>query len=513
MSAVGAVVVASLVWLTGVVSAHTQSHLLSVQTDAAGVLLAEGVSLVQTPLTTALAVAQATHGDVVAVQRSVGDEVGMRHQLFRSFSLWELTVRGPVRLMALGARTPLGAGTASFATAISRIRGPQELTVVDFRSADKGASRLDCALESAGPLTYVVLAAVALPLGRRAIVPPSPVFRDLDFALYLGTRPRADRLLEATTPQPSHGSTASVRVPFGTTMLDFVASARHPLGGELLPALPWIVGAVGTALLAAAAVTTTWLMRRRQVAELLAQENLRLYAEQRSIAEVLQNALLPKHLPSIPGVALAARYVPGDPSADVGGDWYDVIRCDDTSFLFAVGDVSGRGVPAASVMASLHYAIRAYAAQGDPAEAILRKLTSLLDVARDDHFATVLLGHVDVPGHRLTLVNAGHLPPLVVSPEGARYIEVDPGLPIGVAEELHYVARTFTLPEGASVLAYTDGLIERRGESLDTSLARLREVVAVAFDGPEQLLERVISMLASSAAPDDVALLAMRWTD
>jgi len=512
VSTVGAIVIASLAWLTGVVNSHTQSHLLSIQTDAAGVLLGEGVSLVQTPLMTAAAVARASHGDVAAVERSVSGEVGTHQRLFRSFSLWELTARGPVRLMALGQRTPLSARAATFAPVISRIRAPQELTVIDLHGSPP---RLYGALEAIGAPAYVVLADVALPLGRRAIVPRSPAFRDLEFALYLGTRPRANRLLEATSPPPpARGVTASVRVPFGTTDLDFVASARRPLGGGLLPALPWIVGVVGAALLLAAAVTTQWLMRRRQTAELLARENLRLYAEQRSISEVLQNALLPKRLPSVPGIALAARYVPGDSTADIGGDWYDVVRCDDRSFLFAVGDVSGRGVPAASIMASLHYAIRAYAAQGDHAAAILHKLTSLLDVARDGHFATVLLGHVDVPGHRLTLVNAGHLPPLVVSGGGARFVHVVPGAPIGVVEGVRYVPHTVHVAHGASVLAYTDGLVERRGELLDAGMARLKEVVSVVPEAPERLLDRVISTLTSDAAAfDDIALLAMRWTD
>lgn len=505
----GAVVIASLAWLSGVVSSHTQSHLLSIQTDAAGVLLGEGVSLIQTPLTTAAAVAQASHGDVAAVERSIGTDVGAQPRLFRSFSLWELTARGPVRLMELGQRTPLSASATTFAPVASRIRAPQELTVLHLSGSPP---RLDCALEAVGTPTYVVLADVALPLGRRAIVPRSPAFRDLEFALYLGARPRPNRLLEATSP-PARGATASVRVPFGTTALDFVASARRPLGGGLLPALPWIVGAVGAALLVAAAITTQWLMRRRQTAELLARENLRLYAEQRSISEVLQDALLPKLLPSVPGIALAARYVPGDSTADIGGDWYDVVRCDDRSFLFAIGDVSGRGVPAASIMASLHYAIRAYAAQGDHAAAILHKLTSLLDVARDGHFATVLLGHVDVPGHRLTLVNAGHLPPLVVSAGGARFVHVAPGAPIGVVEGLRYVPQTVHVAPGASVLAYTDGLVERRGELLDAGMARLQQVVSVVPEAPERLLDRVIQTLTSDAAFDDVALLAMRWTE
>ena len=509
---VGAIVVASLAWLTAVVNSHTQSNLLHVQTDAAGLVLGDAISTIRAPLTTAVAVADASRGSVSAVEHYVAGDVGTKGRLFRSFSLWRLSPAGPVPLLHLGGRADLAGGATAFERVVAKIPAPHTLTVVDL--VDRSPPRIGYAVESIGATPrYIVFAESAVPSHHRAAVPASSAFYDLDFALYLGSTPVAGRLLEATTPPPTHGPTASIRVPFGTTALDLVTSARRPLGGGVLPALPWLIGVVGAALVAAGVAMAEWLMRRRRIAEHLARENLRLFAEQRSISQTLQNALLPKRLPSVPGIAFAARYVPGDSSADIGGDWYDVIRCDDRSFIFAIGDVSGRGVPAANTMASLHYAIRAYAAQGDDAETILHKLAALLDVVRDGHFATVLVGHVDVPDHRMTVVSAGHPPPLVVADGDAQFVNAVPGAPIGVAQTVRYVPLTVDVPRGAAVLAYTDGLVERRGEFIDAGLSRLREAAVAESGAPEHLLDRVVSTLTGDAAADDIALLAMRWDE
>jgi hypothetical protein len=508
---VGAIVVGSLVWLTGLVNSHAQAHLLATQTDAAGVVLNEAVRTIKTPLTTAVAVADASHGDVADVERYVVPDVGKRPRMFLSLSLWRISPSGPVPLMQLGQRSRLSTEPAALERIFSKVPAPEALSVVDL--VGQSPPRIGYAVESIGAAPrYAVFAESSLPPRHHAAIPPSSAFHDLSYSLYLGTRPVASHLLEATTPGPT-GPTTSLHVPFGTTTLDLVTSARRPLGGGILPALPWIIGVVGVALVAAAVVMTEWLTRRRSTAEHLAQENLRLYAEQRSISQTLQNALLPKRLPAVPGMAFAARYVPGDSSADIGGDWYDVIRCDDRSFIFAIGDVSGRGLPAANTMASLHYAIRAYAAQGDDAETILCKLTALLDVAQDGHFATVLLGHVDVPEHRVTAVSAGHLPPLVISHDGAEFVPVVSGAPIGVSEVEQYEPLTVEVPSGASVLAYTDGLVERRGEYLDAGLERLRRFAGAASGPPDRLLDHVVTMLAGESAADDVALLAMTWTE
>ena len=133
---------------------------------------------------------------------------------------------------------------------------------------------------------------------------------------------------------------------------------------------------------------TERLVRRRTHAEFLAEQNARLFSEQRSVAQTLQHSLLPEQLPDFDGLELAVRYVPGVDGVEIGGDWYDVIGRDNGDIIFVVGDVSGRGLRAATVMASLRYAIRAYAAQGDDPAIILAKLAKLIDIVRDGHFAT-----------------------------------------------------------------------------------------------------------------------------
>ena len=220
--------------------------------------------------------------------------------------------------------------------------------------------------------------------------------------------------MEASSNQfPLPGQRGHGVGPFGDTAITLVATPNGELGGTLLgPPAPGSSSCAGALLALAAAVVTDYLVRRRRQAEWLASENRRMYSEQRSIAEVLQHALLPQVLPEIAGVETAIRYVAGGEGTDVGGDWYDVIPLDHTHFVFVLGDVSGRGVEAATIMARLHFAIRAYAIQGDPPEEILGKLGRLLSIERDRSFATILCALVDVAGQPITLVNAGH-PPLL----------------------------------------------------------------------------------------------------
>src|SRR5262249_51869070 len=156
----------------------------------------------------------------------------------------------------------------------------------------------------------------------------------------------------------------------------------------------------------AAALLTERLVRRRTTAERRSTEVGLLYEEQRSVAETLQHALLPQRLPTVSGMQIAARYLPGGSDADIGGDWYGVVRLEDGRFVFVVGDVSGRGVSAAAVMASLQFACRAYALEGHPPSRILDQLMKNVEITRDGHFATVLCGLVDVGTHQVTLANA-----------------------------------------------------------------------------------------------------------
>jgi serine phosphatase RsbU (regulator of sigma subunit) len=163
-------------------------------------------------------------------------------------------------------------------------------------------------------------------------------------------------------------------------------------------------------------------------------------------------------------------------------------------------------------MASLHYAIRAYAAEGDQPSTILAKLCNLLDVDRDDHFATILAGYVDIDRREVTLASAGHFAPLLVGREENDYVEVETGVPIGIGNPSSYAAVTFSVPPHGTLWAFTDGLVERRGENLDAGLKRLREAAATDDGRPlgSQLAD-IIADLIPDGSNDDVAMLGIRW--
>ena len=197
--------------------------------------------------------------------------------------------------------------------------------------------------------------------------------------------------------------------------LTLVMSSSRSLAGSLPQRLPWIIAIAGLLLSLGAAAVVYVLVRRRRSAELLAGENRTLYAEQRSIAQTLQHALLPDRLPQIPGVETSGRYEAGEDGVDVGGDWYDVIDLGERRLLMVIGDVSGRGVRAAAVMARLRFAIGAYAPEVEDPAAILTKLSRLVSLVDEGHLATILCASIDVDARAIRIASAGHLPPLLIN--------------------------------------------------------------------------------------------------
>ena len=218
---------------------------------------------------------------------------------------------------------------------------------------------------------------------------------------------------------------------------------------------------------------TERLVRRRRQAERLAEENRRLYGEQRSASLTLQRSLLPKALPRIDGVEFAARYIPGESGMEVGGDWYNAIAIDDHRFAFAVGDVSGRGLAAATIMAGLRYTIRAYASLAYSPVQILETTSKEIDISSDGHFATVLIGLVDNDRREITMASAGHLPALLLNSEQAVFVNAPVGVPLGI-EGPGYESVTIPIAPNSTLIAYTDGLVERRNEVLNVGMERLR---------------------------------------
>ena len=244
----------------------------------------------------------------------------------------------------------------------------------------------------------------------------------------------------------------------------------------------------------------------------LAIEHVRAYGREHHIAETLQHTLLPQELPSLPGVALAARYLPAASEAEVGGDWYDAMGLTGGRVLLVMGDVSGKGLAAASMVGALRSAIRAYALEGHgPAQIAERLNAFVLGEPSREHMATLVLAVFDPVEAEFSYVNAGHPPPLTLSADGMpRYIDGARSVPLGVLPFPGYAEETVTLEPGGAVVLYTDGLVERRAENIDLGLDRLSEAAADGELEAEALCDRLLrAALPTGATGDDVALLTL----
>jgi len=227
------------------------------------------------------------------------------------------------------------------------------------------------------------------------------------------------------------------------------------------------------------------------------------------IAETLQRSLLPQQLPPVPGFRVQARYLPGGEGA-VGGDWYDVIALPDGRVGLVIGDVMGHGIGAAALMGHLRSALRAYALDGDPPERVLRRLDRFVQHLGATEMATVLYLVLDVAASTVSFASAGHPPPVLRCP-GQRAVTLDRGVgpPLGVWEDTPPVTGV-TLPPGASLVLFTDGLIERRGESITDGIERLQKALDEAPAGVARLCDHLVAGLLPGGAPaDDVAILAV----
>jgi len=487
-----------------------EKRLLRQRVREVGAVLMSTFSTVQTPLSSAAVLAEATNGNAAAFRRAMAPIIAQRRP-FISASIWNANGTSLRPLVAVGSTPELESQPPEKIRAFLRsATGAQGLSVYDMLGASD--RRLGYAQTvPSKDARYVVYGEALLPKNRRARIDKNSAFADLDYALFIGSQSQRDQLIASSTGGTLlHGRTASTTVPFGDSKLLIVMSPRRELGGTLLARLWWFLLIVGVVLTAAAATLVERLSRRRHQAEHLAEENAELYAAQRSVALTLQHSLLTQGFPRVAGLEIGARYVTGAEGIDIGGDWYDVVRLDDTRVIVAVGDVSGRGLPAATTMASLRFAIRAYAVQGDRPGTILTKLSDLLSVRSDGHFATVLCATIDLRDGTMTCANAGHPEPLLIASD-AQFVATHIGLPVGVERGSMYEERESLLPAIGTLLFYTDGLIERRGESLSAGLDRLTGVARCATGSLEKVLSTVLEQTIPNGSADDTALLGVRW--
>lgn len=238
-------------------------------------------------------------------------------------------------------------------------------------------------------------------------------------------------------------------------------------------------------------------------------ENAALYESMRSLALALQHSLLPAHLPSVDGVAVQVGYNPGDES-DVGGDLYDVMELSSGRIGIAIGDVQGRGAHAAAVMGQLRAALRAYAVLDlEPAQ-VLTHLDDLVQGLNEALLVTCVYAIYDPFTRECVLANAGHPPPLMAGAHGCHPMEVPPDVPLGVGG-VAFTDHAFKVAPGDTIVMYTDGVVERRGQSVDQGVRALCDALeAVGPSASPAALCRATLRASSGPLDDDRAVLAMR---
>jgi serine phosphatase RsbU (regulator of sigma subunit)/anti-sigma regulatory factor (Ser/Thr protein kinase) len=484
-----------------------QSKFLKSDLSQVASALEASVPSIQQPLVAGARIASSA--GVAPFRAYESTEVG-RGAPFRSVSLWRHE-RGSLTLVTVvGAPPEVLHGNEAVVTRMQALEPGERLGVLGLVVDPTRSLAFAELLPGTRLLVY---AEDPLPRGSAAQSAIGSPFAGLHFELFLGADQVRSKLIETDLPHGVDGRSSAATVPYGSSSVTIVAVLTSNPPGLLPAPLPRGIAAGGLALTALATLTAERLVRRRERAELVATDTGQRYDELRGISETLQHSLLPPEEVLFPGIAIAGAYVAGVRPLGVGGDWYDAIPIDDEHLFVSVGDVAGRGHRAATVMSSLRHAIRAYAVQGDSPGEVLRKLNDLVDVDRDDCFATVLAALVDVPSRTLEVVSAGHLPPLLVDEAGARYLSLNVSLPVGLVGEWSVpIATRVALSTGSALVFYTDGLVERRGSVVDEGLDRLQQHVAseVGLGAPE-LVATIFHEVVPEEGGDDIAVLVLRW--
>ncbi len=245
----------------------------------------------------------------------------------------------------------------------------------------------------------------------------------------------------------------------------------------------------------------------------IAIDHVQRFAHGRQLVETLQRSLLPDRLPHHPRLELAARYLPSGLAPQIGGDWYDALELDRDRTAVMIGDVVGHGVRAATTMSELRNALRAFAVEGHSPGAALQQLDRVVHATfGPGMIATVLFLIIDAAKGTVSISRAGHPPPALRSAGGEiRFLETGNTLPLGIDDRVKADEAEYPVNPGDTLLLFTDGLVERRRESINTGFDRLRDAFATAPADVEELCDYILERtVTEQASHDDIAVMAVR---
>ncbi|MFD6552559.1 SpoIIE family protein phosphatase [Streptomyces sp. NPDC058398] len=239
-----------------------------------------------------------------------------------------------------------------------------------------------------------------------------------------------------------------------------------------------------------------------------------MYGHEAAVADTLQHTMLPSSLPEPTGIRLASRYLPASKTAQVGGDWYDAIPLPGNRVALIVGDVMGHSMTSAAIMGQLRTIVQTLAGLDLPPDEVLHHLDEQAQRLGSDHIATCLYAIYDPISHRLLMANAGHPPAVLLHEDGrAEVLGVPPGAPIGVGGVV-FESVEMAAPTGATLVLYTDGLVESRDTDIGSGVEALRvrlQSTAQGLASLEVLCDHVLGTLGPGSRDDDIALLAARF--
>jgi hypothetical protein len=497
-------------WAARTAVKDQEAKLLHERTNEIGLVLTADIGALPGPLDVLGGVMRATDNSPAAFrQASASAEVGSTRPV--TFALIQKTAVGFEVVMSSGSALHSGQvisdqRTAAFQQALTS-KQLIPTTVIGTGAGRALGFAVGPPVAPAGMILYRQDALGPVGAPRQASTAP---FSELDVVIYASSRPQAGQILAESTDGPLKAPIRTQPLAAGGATWTLQAAAVHPLVGTTTEDTPLIVliGGIVLSLLIALVVDVETQRRKGAVA---------LYDTEHRVAETLQRSLLPV-LPVIPGLGLAARYLPGAAHQEIGGDWFDVFELGDGRVGVVIGDVVGHDIAAAAAMAKIQASLRAYAWAGNEPSVVLDRLDGLISTYAISELATVFYGVLDpadaAGGRSFTFANAGHLTPYVRHANGTvAELSGAHSLLLGAPTRPGVVRAQaeIVLAPGSTLVLFTDGLVEVPGESLTHSLAKLRSTLtaAPANVDAEGLCALVLAAVTPERLRDDVAVLTV----